>query len=105
MASPITSTPWFRQVQTLLTKNRRLLSRRPIHLFILLFSSVASVIFAWLAGRDARGKSFIIVLGLSISYLLRLLFDLYAFMWCTFSCTLTLFLIESISFLFFFDMM
>ena len=103
MASPITSTPWFRQVQTLLTKNRRLLSRRPIHLFILLFSSVASVIFAWLAGRDARGKSFIIVL--SILYLLRLLPDLYAFMWCTFSGTLTLILIESISFLFFFDMM
>ncbi|KAL9186661.1 hypothetical protein ACHAXT_005899 [Thalassiosira profunda] len=48
---------WTRQFQVLLTKNRRLLSRRPIHLFVLLFSSIASVIFAWLAGRDARGPS------------------------------------------------
>ncbi|KAL7536543.1 hypothetical protein ACHAXR_007229 [Thalassiosira sp. AJA248-18] len=52
MSSPTT---WFRQFQALFTKNRRLLLRRPIHLFVLIFSSVASVVFAWLGGRDARG--------------------------------------------------
>lgn len=54
MASSSSST-WFRQFQVLVTTNRRLLSRRPIHLFILLFSSILSTIFAWLTGRDARG--------------------------------------------------
>lgn len=51
------STSWFRQFQVLVTANRRLLLRRPVHLFVLLLSSVPSVIFAWLAGRDARGPS------------------------------------------------
>mmetsp|Transcript_22129 Transcript_22129/g.48128 ORF Transcript_22129/g.48128 Transcript_22129/m.48128 type:complete len:1680 (-) Transcript_22129:165-5204(-) len=50
-------TSWFRQFQVLLTKNRKLLHRRPIHLVVLLLSSVVSVVFAWLAGRDARGPS------------------------------------------------
>lgn len=46
---------WFRQLQVLITNNRRLLMRRPIHLAVQIFSSVLSVVFAWLAGRDARG--------------------------------------------------
>lgn len=48
---------WFRQFQVLLTKNRKLILRRPIHLLVLLLSSVVSVVFAWLAGRDERGPS------------------------------------------------
>jgi hypothetical protein len=48
------STSWFRQFQVLVTANRRLLQRRPAHLLVLLLSSVASVVFAWLAGRDYR---------------------------------------------------
>ena len=48
------STSWFRQFQVLVTANRRLLQRRPAHLLVLLQSSVASVVFAWLAGRDYR---------------------------------------------------
>jgi hypothetical protein len=47
-------TSWFRQFQVLVTANRRQLQRRPVHLLILLLSSVASVVFAWLAGRDYR---------------------------------------------------
>ena len=48
---------WFRQFQVLVTKNRRLILRRPVHLIVLLVSSVASVVFAWLAGRDQNGPS------------------------------------------------
>ncbi len=55
MASP--SSSWFRQFQVLATTNRRLLTRRPVHLCILLFSSTICMIFAWLAGRDARGPN------------------------------------------------
>ena len=47
---------WFRQFSVLVTKNYRLIQRRPIHLLILLLSSVISVVLAWAAGRDARGK-------------------------------------------------
>mmetsp|Transcript_24881 Transcript_24881/g.56295 ORF Transcript_24881/g.56295 Transcript_24881/m.56295 type:complete len:1783 (-) Transcript_24881:57-5405(-) len=49
------ATPWFRQVEVLSIKNVRQLRRQPVHLFILIFSSTISVVFAWLAGRDARG--------------------------------------------------
>lgn len=55
--STTTSTTWFRQFQVLVTTHRRLLTRRPIHLCILLFSSTLCMILAWLAGRDARGPS------------------------------------------------
>ena len=48
------STSWFRQFQVLVAANRRQLERRPAHLLVLLLSSVASVVFAWLAGRDYR---------------------------------------------------
>mmetsp|Transcript_305 Transcript_305/g.505 ORF Transcript_305/g.505 Transcript_305/m.505 type:complete len:355 (-) Transcript_305:2-1066(-) len=51
------SSTWFRQYEVTLTKNIKLLLRRPFHLAILLLSSVISVIFAWLAGRDARGPT------------------------------------------------
>ena len=51
------TTSWLRQFQVLTTKNRRLLLRRPIHLLILLLSSVISVVLAWAAGRDARGAT------------------------------------------------
>lgn len=49
------SSLWITQFRACLAKNRKLLVRRPIHLTVLLLSSVVSVIFAWLAGRDARG--------------------------------------------------
>ena len=48
---------WTRQYEVLLNKNFKLLLRRPFHLVILLLSSVLSVIFAWLAGGDARGPT------------------------------------------------
>ncbi len=48
------STTWFRQYEAILTKNVRLLLRRRFHLVVLLLSSVFSVFFAWLAGRDAK---------------------------------------------------
>ena len=48
-------TSWFRHVEVLSIKNTRQLLRQPVHLFILIFSSTISVVFAWLAGRDARG--------------------------------------------------
>lgn len=51
------SSTWYRQYEVTLTKNAKLLLRRPFHLAILLLSSVISVIFAWLAGRDARGPT------------------------------------------------
>lgn len=51
------SSTWFRQYEVTLSKNVKLLLRRPFHLVILLLSSVISVIFAWLAGRDARGPT------------------------------------------------
>jgi hypothetical protein len=51
------SATWVRQYEVTLTKNFKLLRRRPFHLAILLFSSILSVIFAWLAGRDARGPT------------------------------------------------
>lgn len=56
-AAPSSSSSWFRQFQVLVTTHRLLLTRRPIHLIILLFSSTICMIFAWLAGRDARGPS------------------------------------------------
>ena len=46
------SSSWFHQFQALLTKNRRIIQRRPIHLLILLLSSVISVVLSWWAGRD-----------------------------------------------------
>lgn len=51
------SSSWFRQFQVLVTTHRLLLTRRPIHLIILLCSSTICMIFAWLAGRDARGPT------------------------------------------------
>ena len=52
----MTASPsWFRQVEVLSIKNGRQLRRQPAHLFIQIFSSTISVVFAWLAGRDARG--------------------------------------------------
>jgi hypothetical protein len=48
---------WVRQYEVVTTINFKLLLRRPFHLTVLLFSSVLSVIFAWLAGRDARGPT------------------------------------------------
>lgn len=56
-AAPSSSSSWFRQFQVLVTTHRLLLTRRPIHLTILLCSSTICMIFAWLAGRDARGPS------------------------------------------------
>ena len=56
-AAPSSSSSWFRQFQVLVTTHRLLLTRRPIHLIILLCSSTICMIFAWLAGRDARGPS------------------------------------------------
>lgn len=47
---------WFRQFTVLVTKNCRLIQRRPIHLLILLLSSIISVVLAWAAGRDVRGE-------------------------------------------------
>ena len=54
---PMASSLWFRQFQVLVITHRRLLMRHPIHLCILLFSSTLFVIFAWLAGQDARGPN------------------------------------------------
>ena len=51
----MSTTSWFRQFCVLTTKHRRQLVRRPVHLLNLLFSSILSVVFAWLAGRNARG--------------------------------------------------
>ena len=43
---------WFRQLRFVLQKNGRILRRRPIYFIFLIFSSVASVLLAWAAGRD-----------------------------------------------------
>ena len=53
-AGPSTS-PWLRQFAVLLAHRRRLLLRRPVHLTLLLLSSVLGAIGAYFAGRDARG--------------------------------------------------
>mmetsp|Transcript_2306 Transcript_2306/g.4967 ORF Transcript_2306/g.4967 Transcript_2306/m.4967 type:complete len:1771 (+) Transcript_2306:192-5504(+) len=50
---------WPRQFLVLLTKNRRLLLRRPFHLLVQLTSSAIFTILAWTAGRNgARGTAF-----------------------------------------------
>ncbi len=46
---------WLQQLKWNLYKNRLLLSRRPITLFFMIFSSVFSVLLAWPAGRDVEG--------------------------------------------------
>ena len=43
---------WFRQYTCVTIKNWKLLTRRPITLCMMLLSSVLSVAFAWVAGRD-----------------------------------------------------
>jgi len=49
------SASWFNQFRVCFVKNGNILLRRPVHLILLLLSSVISVVFAWLAGRDSRG--------------------------------------------------
>lgn len=51
LAAPTLKTvSWFRQLNTVLKKNVLLLSRRPITITVMLFSSIVGVLFAWLAG-------------------------------------------------------
>ena len=50
------SSSWAGQFAALVTRNRRLLGRRPLHLAALTLSSTLSVLFAWLAARP-RGDS------------------------------------------------
>lgn len=70
------SASWLRQYEVTLQKNYKLILRRPFHLSILILSSVLSVIFAWLAGRDARGPSgdfpvcFVVLCAYNISCLM-----------------------------------
>ena len=47
----LTTVSWFRQLRTVMRKNILLLSRRPLTLVVMLFSSVVSVLLAWAAGR------------------------------------------------------
>lgn len=45
--------PWMRQLSTILWyKNLPLLQRKPVHLFLMIFSSVASALLAWAGGKD-----------------------------------------------------
>jgi hypothetical protein len=44
---------WFRQFYCLIIKNVKLLIRRPLMLFVMIFSSVFSVLLAWAAGRES----------------------------------------------------
>jgi hypothetical protein len=43
---------WFRQLSCVLNKNFYLISRRPFAFFLMMFSSVLSVLLAWSSGRD-----------------------------------------------------
>lgn len=47
----VTTVSWLMQLHTVLRKNILLLSRRPLTLFVMLLSSVVSVLLAWAAGR------------------------------------------------------
>jgi hypothetical protein len=49
---------WFRQLGCVLTKNFYLISRRPFTIFLMMFSSVLSVLLAWSSGRDNSDWNF-----------------------------------------------
>lgn len=49
-------TPWLRQLYWILYKNTLLLYRRPITIFLMIFSSVVSVLLSWPSGRDVDGN-------------------------------------------------
>jgi membrane-bound metal-dependent hydrolase YbcI (DUF457 family) len=52
IAMKVPTVSWFRQLSCVLTKNFYLISRRPFTIFLMLFSSVLSVVLAWSVGRD-----------------------------------------------------
>jgi len=49
-------TPWLRQLYWILYKNTLLLYRRPITIFLMIFSSMVSVLLSWPSGRDVDGN-------------------------------------------------
>jgi hypothetical protein len=52
IAMKVPTVSWFRQLSCVLTKNFYLISRRPFTVFLMMFSSVLSVLLAWSSGRD-----------------------------------------------------
>jgi hypothetical protein len=52
IAMKVPTVSWFRQLSCVLTKNFYLISRRPFTIFLMMFSSVLSVLLAWSSGRD-----------------------------------------------------
>jgi len=51
----IKTVPWMRQLSTILWyKNLPLLQRKPVHLFLMIFSSVASALLSWVGGKDYK---------------------------------------------------
>jgi hypothetical protein len=52
IAMTVPTVSWFRQLSCVLTKNFYLISRRPFTIFLMMFSSVLSVLLAWSSGRD-----------------------------------------------------
>jgi hypothetical protein len=52
IATKLPAVSWFRQLSCVITKNFYLISRRPFTIFLMVFSSVLSVLLAWSAGRD-----------------------------------------------------
>jgi hypothetical protein len=49
---------WLRQFRCVLKKNMQLLSRRPLTMFLMIFSSVCAALLAWPAGRDTNEELF-----------------------------------------------
>jgi hypothetical protein len=52
IAMKVPTVTWFRQLGCTLTKNYFLITRRPFTIFLMMFSSVLSVLLAWSSGRD-----------------------------------------------------
>jgi hypothetical protein len=52
IAMKVPTVSWFRQLSCVLSKNFYLISRRPFTIFLMMFSSVLSVLLAWSSGRD-----------------------------------------------------
>jgi hypothetical protein len=52
IAMTVPTVSWSRQLNCVLSKNFYLISRRPFTIFLMMFSSVLSVLLAWSSGRD-----------------------------------------------------